>query len=47
MIQMVELVGKDIKIAITICYIFKKLKEVLNMFGKVMKDIRKTSKLEF
>lgn len=42
MTQIIELIDKDIKTAITICYIFKKLKEGLNMLRKGMKDLKNT-----
>lgn len=40
MTQMIELVDKNIK-TITICYIFKKLKERLNMLSRDRRDIKK------
>lgn len=41
MTQIIELIDKDIKTAISICCIFKKLKEGLNVLRKSMKDLKK------
>ena len=37
MTQMIVLIDKNIKTVIAICYIFKKLKERLNMLSKYIK----------
>ena len=38
MTRMIILIDKNIKTAITLCYIFKKLKEGLNMLSKDVKN---------
>lgn len=42
MTQIIELIDKDIKTAITMCYIFKKLKEGLIILRKGIKDLKNT-----
>lgn len=47
MTQMIILIDKNIKTVITLCYIFKKLKEGLNMLSKDVKNKKKRPKLKF
>lgn len=47
MTQMIVLIDKNIKTVIAICYIFKKLKERLNMLSKYIKKINKRPGLKF